>query len=281
MADHAEGVSGDDVLSDVVRIASAELGDRLIAVYALGSLAHGGFSPMVSDVDAAVILTDPIQPTDIETLRAIGDEVRAVGSALHSRVSIFWGTPQSLRDGSAEGRFPPLDRLCLFEHGRVLTGSDIRRDLAPPSRTELLVAGAGFALDLLADNVVAAASRPAELLTQGVRATTKMVLFPVRFLFTADTGREGTNDAAVQHYSETHRGPAADLVSAAFDWRTNPPGADATALLDNGFVPLYRDYLDDQIERLAAVGESELADRFRDWRSRLPSPDPSGPQRRT
>jgi hypothetical protein len=33
---------------------------RLIAGYALGSLAHGGFSPLVSDVDLGLILEDPV-----------------------------------------------------------------------------------------------------------------------------------------------------------------------------------------------------------------------------
>ena len=35
------------------------LGARLIAGYALGSLAHGGFSQLVSDVDLGLILQDP------------------------------------------------------------------------------------------------------------------------------------------------------------------------------------------------------------------------------
>ncbi len=38
------------------------LGPRLVAAYALGSLAHGGFSPLVSDVDLGLVLTDPIEP---------------------------------------------------------------------------------------------------------------------------------------------------------------------------------------------------------------------------
>jgi hypothetical protein len=36
--------------------------DRLLAAYALGSLAHGGFSPLVSDVDFGLVLERP--PTD-------------------------------------------------------------------------------------------------------------------------------------------------------------------------------------------------------------------------
>lgn len=263
---------GEAVLHDVIRVASRAFGDRLTAGYALGSLAHGGFSPLVSDVDVALILADPPQPSDSEQILVVADEVRRIGSELHQRVSIFWGTTGSLREDTGGGRFPPLDRLCLFEHGRLLSGADIRSGLQPPDRSELVVAGAQFALNLLADNVIAAAGNPAGLLAGGARATTKIILFPVRFLFTADTGREGTNDAAVQHYSTQHHGPAAELVDAAFGWRTRPPADDAApALLQAGFVRLYDDYLADHVHRLQSLGEVSLADQFRQWRSRLPA----------
>jgi hypothetical protein len=51
------------------------------------------------------------------------------------------------------------------------------------------------------------------LLAAGVRWTTKIVLFPVRFLFTAETGREGTNDAAATHYLARPDAPGAAAVS--------------------------------------------------------------------
>lgn len=260
----------ESVLADVIGVATAAFGDRLIAGYTMGSLAHGGFAPAVSDVDVALILADPVGADDAALIQQVGDTVRAADSPLHARVSIFWGTPGSLRGGGADGRFPPLDRLCLFEHGRLLAGDDIRAGLQPPGRAELTVAGAAFAADLLAEPVITAAGDPAGLLDRGVRATTKLVLFPARFLFTADTGREGTNDAAVQHYSMNYRGPAADLVTAAFGWRTSDPGADAAALLRDGFVSLYDGFLTGYAERLDSLREPELAGRLRAWRSRLP-----------
>lgn len=269
---HGPGSTGDGeaVLRDVVRVASGTVGDRLVAVYALGSLAHGGFSPLVSDIDVAVILAGPGRPSDRELVLQVADQVRDTGSALHERVSLFWATPEFLGGDAGDGRFPPLDRLCLFEHGRLLAGADIRNGLQPPQRTELVVAGAQFALDLLAENVITAAANPAGLLANGVRPTTKIILFPARFLFTADTGREGTNSAAVQHYSTQHRGPAAELVNAAFEWRTSPPTDDAgPGLLRDGFVPLYDGYLEDHVHRLRSLGEATMADQFSVWRSRL------------
>ena len=44
---------GERVLADAVEAYRVALGGRLVAAYALGSLAHGGFSELVSDIDLA------------------------------------------------------------------------------------------------------------------------------------------------------------------------------------------------------------------------------------
>ena len=202
---------GEAVLAQALAAYQAALGPRLIAAYALGSLAHGGFSPLVSDVDLGLVLDDPFRIKDRFTIRGVASAVRACGSPLHQRLSVFWGTPSTLRGRVRGGRFPPLDRLDLIEYGRLLAGADVRDGVARPSRAELLVAGAQFALgtlggDLgLADRVKGLIMRdkpghdpvqeiraPALLAARGPRRVTKVVLFPVRFLFTAATGRVGT-----------------------------------------------------------------------------------------
>ena len=99
---------------------------------------------------------------------------------------------------------------------------------------------------------------------------TKIVLFPVRFLFTAETGRVGTNTLAAEHYLASEYAPAAKLVTAALAWRLEPPADDeATALLDRELIPLYVHYIDDHITRLESVNRYRLADSFRRWRTRL------------
>jgi hypothetical protein len=47
---------GEAVLARAVPAYRAALGSRLIAGYTLGSLAHGGFSALVSDADLGLIL---------------------------------------------------------------------------------------------------------------------------------------------------------------------------------------------------------------------------------
>jgi hypothetical protein len=113
---------------------------------------------------------------------------------------------------------------------------------------------------------------PERLLAEGPRHVTKVVLFPVRFLYTAATGRVGTNDAAVAHHLAQTGAPGHDLVAAALRWRTAPPGGDdrsAADLLRRDLLPLYVHYLDDHIARLAALGKPDLATAFRHWKDRL------------
>ena len=113
---------------------------------------------------------------------------------------------------------------------------------------------------------------PKLLLSRGVGRLTKLVLFPVRLLFTAQTGRVGTNDAAVKHYLAADAAPpGASLVAAAIAWRTVPPENDGAvlSLLEDGIRPLYLHYIDDQQARLDSLGHHDLAEVFGKWRGQL------------
>jgi hypothetical protein len=226
------------------------------------------------------------------TIARVAEAEKAEGSDLHARLSVFWGTPSTLRGEGTGGRFPALDRLDLLEGGRLLAGGDdARRGLPRPSSRELFVAGAQFALEYLAgvgpptdvggdalgsmqsarDDATQEVGSPALLVGRGVRRVTKLVLFPVRFLYTAATGRVGTNDAAVDRYLDDRQAPSKDLVAAARAWRTGAPfdEAGATELLDQQTLPLYLHYVSDHVARLESLGRDELADSFRNWREWL------------
>src|ERR687886_2587834 len=103
----AQGVEqGYAVLVEAAAAYAQALGKRFVAAYALGSLAHGGFSPLVSDVDLGLVLTDPVEPSDPPTIGAVAEAVKAGGTALHERLSVFWGTPETLAGRAPGGRFP-------------------------------------------------------------------------------------------------------------------------------------------------------------------------------
>ena len=274
------------MLARAVLAYQAALGSRLIAAYTLGSLAHGGFSRLVSDVDLGLILQDPLRATDRLAIRKVARSLRAGGPALDERLSVFWGAPSTLGGHGRGGRFPPLDRLDLIDHGRLITGDDTRSSMARPDQTELLVAGAEFALGYLggarklpdrlrdwrrqSDSTLDEIRTPARLVSRGPRRLTKIVLFPVRFLFTAKTGQVGSNNGAAAHYLAKGYVPAAALVTAALAWRFGPPAEDdAMALLGQELIPLYMHYIDDHSTRLRAINHHRLADRFHRWRTRL------------
>jgi predicted nucleotidyltransferase len=84
------------VLAETAEAYRVAIGDRLLAAYALGSLAHGGFSELVSDIDLGLIVSDPLRPGDDETIEAIARTEKRKRSGLHERLSAFWGTPTTL-----------------------------------------------------------------------------------------------------------------------------------------------------------------------------------------
>jgi hypothetical protein len=284
-------VDAETVIAEAANAYQTALGERLVAAYALGSLAHGGFSPLVSDIDLGLIVRDPLRSGDAETIKVVAAAEKAKGNALYELLSVFWGTPSTLRGEQQGGRFPALDRLDLLENGQLLIGTEARRGLSRPSVGELITDGAEFALDHLAgwrdagdlrvaglsslqragETAIEEIRSPEVLLARGVRRLTKLVLFPVRFLFTAATGLVGTNDAAVARYLAGGVGPSATLVAAALAWRTAPPEdyEAAAQLLRQEMVPLYLHYIDDHITRLDSLGRLDLARAFDVWRKRL------------
>jgi hypothetical protein len=69
----------------------------LLAAYALGSLAHGGFSELVSDVDLGLLVSDPVQPEDAETIQAIAETEKHSGNSFDGSSLAHHSTPSQRR----------------------------------------------------------------------------------------------------------------------------------------------------------------------------------------
>ena len=265
--------AGEGVLKHAVELARTAWGQRLVGAYALGSLAHGGFSVHVSDVDLGLVLGEPIVEEDEKTAHRLLNEVKTSGVPLAERLSLFWGSLDTMLGTAAGGRFPPLDLLDMKQFGRLLAGRDIRSQLRTPSLKELIVSGAAFALKgLSTTQTTAYLCNPTELVHAGTRKLTKIVLYPVRFLYTAQTGQIGINQEAVEHFSAIATGMPAELARSALEWRTIPPDPEDHSIVDalrNGLLPLYWQFLEDYERRLREYGELDLARAYSQWRQRL------------
>lgn len=240
------------VLTAATAAAVAGFGDDLVAVHTIGSLAHGGFAPLVSDVDVALVLRRTDARTAGRVHRLTGRVRSGSASVLAERLSVFWADPDTVRHGPgrAPARLPAADRLDLVDSGVLRHGADVRAGAVRPDRATLVAEAAAFALARFGADRAGALTDPDGLVRAGPRPVTKTVLFPVRFLHTLRTGQVGRNDAAAASYTGPHRA----LDAAALRWRTAGLGdrAAASGLLAAHLPGLYREFVDAHLAALPA-----------------------------
>jgi len=112
---------------------AARLGSSLVEAYKLGSLAHGGFSNIYSDIDVGLLLNCSEPPDGMADLIAAA---KSLDSEYGKKLSVFWGTPEQ-----TWGRLPYLDRLDMLDHGLPLLKhhkAQFRRPAKNEIRDELL-----------------------------------------------------------------------------------------------------------------------------------------------
>jgi len=237
--------SGEGVLAIATDVALAVFGARLRAVFALGSLAHGGFSVLASDIDLALV----VDAVDVDTAELV-DEVRRVSiarspSPLAHRLSIFWSDWAGVRHGpERHSRLSAVDRLDLLDSGRLLHGSDERAGAVRPDRAVLVAESARFACTKFGDSYFAGLHHPNRLVAGGPRVASKAALFPIRFLYTLATGQVGLNDHAADWYEEHGAHPV--LARAAMQWREHGilDAEAATRVLSAHLLGVYDEFFD-------------------------------------
>ncbi|TCK24278.1 hypothetical protein EV378_0050 [Pseudonocardia endophytica] len=267
---------GDRVLHAAVEVARDVLGDRLEAAFAIGSLAHGGFAPLVSDVDLALVL-DRVDAGTASSIATVRDRTIARSpSDLAERLSIFWSDPRGVRDGPGEhDRLPAIDRLDLLDSGVLLFGTDSREPAHRPTAAELVREGAEFACEKFDDAYLARLRRADLLVREGPRPVTKAVLFPIRFLYTLATGRIGRNDDAAAWYADHGAHPA--LAREATRWRTAgiDDGSAAAELLRQHLVGVHVEFFRRYAAEMADGGLPQLVETLRMRERALAPADPA------
>jgi predicted nucleotidyltransferase len=188
----------------------ARAGARMLGVYRIGSLAHGGFSRRYSDIDMALVMDAGV---DAATIDAMRHDATLLAPELAAKLSLFWTDR-----GFVTGRFPLLDRIDYLDHAVAL----VEREHVAPARPSLAevrayLRGAPFADWAAAARRFAAAD---DIRAEDHKRYLRALLYPARLVVSWTTGRIVSNDDAVRFVSE--RPPAGldvDLIERALACR--------------------------------------------------------------
>lgn len=176
-----------DFTRHVAELWDRRLGQRHAGVYLIGSLAHGGYSARYSDIDVALITEQPLASGELDLVH---EKAVAYSAAFAAKLSLFW-TDQTF----SSGRFPLLDRIDYLDHAVAL----IERRRVSPSRPSLAEVRAYLDAEPFRrwSQEVARLSALDELPTADHKRYLRALLYPARFLYSWETGRVTSNDAAV------------------------------------------------------------------------------------
>jgi hypothetical protein len=165
------------------------LGSTLVEAYRLGSLAHGGFSAIYSDIDVGLLLNCAEPPPGMGATIATAKELDA---EYGKKLSVFWGNPDY-----EWGRLPVIDRLDLLDHAVPLLRGH-RPQFGRPLRDEIHRA--------LRDSVERSyRPRLPELMAlrhlepHQRKPYIRTILYPARLIYTWDNLAVDSNDRAVEH----------------------------------------------------------------------------------
>ena len=120
-----------ELSSFVARVAEhfkSRLGSSLVEAYKLGSLAHGGFSEIYSDIDVGLLLSCREPPSEMAELIA---HAKLLDAEYGKKLSVFWGNPEFTL-----GRLPVIDRIDLLDHGVPLLRG-VKPDFRRPTKEEI------------------------------------------------------------------------------------------------------------------------------------------------
>jgi predicted nucleotidyltransferase len=226
--------AGWEVIRAAVAAAEERLGERLLSAYAIGSLAHGGFAPAVSDVDLALLTA-----ARVDDMAGIVEEVQAEVARtweLGARLSVFHAPWAEFDDPPEGARFPPIDRFDLVRYGILVAGTDLRDAHATlPGADQIRAQAVESALRRVTPEQLDADLEQLAAGGVSVHDATKAVLWPIRLQHVCDVGEATGNADAVTHYLSLPDAGHGSLARDALAWRdltTVPDPDDALARIE-------------------------------------------------
>ncbi len=178
-----------DYVREVARYFESQLNSSLVEVYQLGSLAHGGFSSIYSDIDIGLLLNRAAPPSGIG---ALIENAKNMDSEYGKKLSVFWGNPEC-----GWGRLPALDRLDLLDHGIPLVHGR-KAEFTRPEKAEIrgeLLSSIEKSWKPRIDEL-----RGLTVLTPAQRKPyIRTILYPARLIYSWDCLAVDSNDHAVDY----------------------------------------------------------------------------------
>jgi hypothetical protein len=193
----------DALFSYVGRVADhfkSGLGPVLVEAYKLGSLAHGGFSNIYSDIDMGLLLNCSEPPEAMSTLIAAA---KTLDVEYGKKLSVFWGNPEF-----TWGRLPVIDRLDLLDHGVPLLRG-IKPSFRRPNKDEIHREQCE-SIERSWKSRLPELSGLTNLEPKDRKPYIRAILYPARLIYTWDNLAVDSNDRAVEYLHEVQP-PGLDL----------------------------------------------------------------------
>jgi len=193
----------DELLDYVARVAGhfeSALADSVIDAYQLGSLAHGGFSDIYSDIDVGLLLSCTEPPAAMAALIA---EAKTLDAEYGKKLSVFWGNPEF-----TWGRLPVIDRLDLLDHGVPLMHG-IKPTFRRPTKDEIHQEQIQ-SIERSWKSRLPELSRLTTLAPKDRKPYIRAILYAARLIYTWDNLAVDSNDRAVEYLHQVQP-PGLDL----------------------------------------------------------------------
>jgi predicted nucleotidyltransferase len=225
MGDQVKVMGADPITNFVFRVAEhfqLKLGESLVEAYKLGSLAHGGFSEIYSDIDVGLVLKCIEPPAQMSELIACA---KLLDREYGRKLSVFWGNPEF-----AWGRLPVIDRLDLLDHGvPLLHGA--KPSFRRPSKSEIHQEQLQ-SIDRSWKARLPELSRLISLEAKDRKPYIRAILYAARLIYTWDNLVVDSNDVAVQYLHEIQpRGLNLKPIDMALACRNDRSTAEAVFAL--------------------------------------------------
>ena len=179
----------DNFVISVGQFFNVGLASELVEAYKLGSLAHGGFSDVYSDIDVGLVLRCLEPPPGMSELIA---GAKALHPEYGKKLSMFWGNPEF-----DWGRLPVIDRLDLLDHGVPLLHG-IKANLRRPSKDEIHQEQLQ-SIERSWKPRLPELSRLKNLEAKDRKPYIRAILYAARLIYTWDNLLVGSNDTAVEY----------------------------------------------------------------------------------